>query len=193
MKPFGSAVDSQLAGQGMIDPARSAHAKRLMVTGVVLLIVALAALALVALLWRAYGGWTLLIPVAVFILSMVAFVLSAAYSPRSDKGEQAAADWRGFREYIKGVTKGREPAWDLHLFDRYFPYAATFDLAQGWAKAFRDRGGSEVPAWFASLSTPGSDGMGAFIVMTSAVHSSTSSGGGAGSGGAGGGGGSGAG
>ncbi len=90
------------------------------------------------------------------------------------------------------MTKGREPAWDLRVFDRYFPYAAAFDLAQDWAKAFRDRGGREVPAWFVSLSSADPDRMAAFIVLTSTAHSTTSSGG-AGAGGAGGGGGSGAG
>ena len=135
----------------------------------------------------------LLIPLAVFLLSMAAFALGASYSARSAAGEEQAAAWRGFREYMVGVTKGSEPNWDVRLFDRYFPYAATFDLAEGWAKAFRDRGGGEVPVWFRSLSTARADQMGAFIVMTSAAHSTTAAGGGAGAGGAGGGGGSGAG
>lgn len=102
--------------------------------------------------------------------------------------------WQGFAQYIKDVTKEREPAWDLRLFDRYLPYAAAFGLAGGWAKAFQKRGGAEIPGWFQALAGSPDGNMGAFVAMISAVNSTGSSGaGGAGAGGAGGGGGSGAG
>jgi uncharacterized protein (TIGR04222 family) len=194
MRSFGKTIEAQLVERSLLDPARAAHARRLVAIGILLLVLILPLLAVAVFFWRDFGGWVLLVPIASFILSMAAFVLSGLYSVRSDEGEEEAADWRSFRDYIKGVAKGREPAWDMHVFDRYFPYAATFDLAEGWAKAFRERGGAEVPVWFRSLSTADGDRLGAFIVMTSALHSSTaSSGGGAGAGGAGGGGGSGAG
>lgn len=193
MKPFGKAVEAELSEHGLLDSARARYASRFVWIGVVLLVALIPAGVMAALLVRDYGGWPFLVPLAVFVLSIVAFVLSASYSLLSTKGEEEAAAWRSFRDYIKAVTKGQEASWDARIFDRYFPYAATFGLAQGWAKSFGERGGAEAPAWFQTLSAAGTDRMGAFILMTSAVHSSTASAGGAGAGGAGGGGGSGAG
>ena len=129
-----------------------------------------------------------------FLLAMVAFVMAGAYSSLSDEGAREAARWRGFQEYLKDVVKGREPAWDLKLFERYLPYAAAFGLAEGWAKAFRQRGGAEIPSWFHAAADSGDGSMAAFVAMTASAHSAGSAAaGGAGGGGAGGGGGSGAG
>ncbi len=77
-----------------------------MVIGFVLLALLAPALAAAALLSPAYGGWVLLIPLAVFVLSVTAFVLSSLYSTRSDAGEEEAAAWRGFRDYLRGRDEG---------------------------------------------------------------------------------------
>jgi len=94
------------------------------------------------------------------------------------------------------VTRGREPAWDLRLFERYLPYAASYGLAQRWARAFQKRGGAEIPAWFRAVTTNVNESMSAFVAMTAAFHSAGgggAAGGAADAGGAAGGGGSGAG
>ncbi len=192
VRPFAQAVEAELAARRLLDGDRVRYGGRFTRLGVVLILSLAPALIVAAFLFATYGGWVFLVPAALLLLSLVAFFMGSAYSVRSAAGEEEADAWRGFREYIKGVVKGREPSWDVRLFDRYFPYAAAFDVAEGWAKAFRERGGGEVPGWFRSLSAASADRMGAFVAMTAASHASTSTGGG-GAGGAGGGGGSGAG
>jgi hypothetical protein len=194
LSPFSKAVESELRSMGYIDPARQKYGERFY--GWMIALLALAGLSAVAgaFLVRALGGWVFLMPVALFVLSMVALALGASYSPLSEKGEDAAARWRGFSEHIKQVANGKEPSWDTRAFDRYFPYAAAFGQAEGWAKAYQKAGATEIPLWFRNVAA-GSDGnIGAFVAMTAAINSSgASSGGSSGGGGAGGGGGSGAG
>lgn len=193
LSPFSKAVESELIRQGLIDPARRQYAGRFYAACVVLI-----ALALVTAIGGAFfvsllGGWVFLLPLGLFTLSMTALALGASYSPLSERGEDAAARWRGFQQNIKTIAKGRESSWDTRQFDRYFPYATAFGQAEGWAKAYQKTGATEIPAWFRSVAA-GSDGnIAAFVAMTSAIHSSSASASGAGGGGAGGGGGSGAG
>jgi uncharacterized membrane protein len=151
-----------------------------------------------ALLIPRFGGWPFIIMGSFFLLSMAAFVMGGVYSPLSDRGAEEAARWHGFYEYLRDVTKGREPAWDARQFERYLPYAASYGLAEKWAKAFqrsaglRQGGGVEIPAWFRALATAPDQSMASFAAFAAASHSTGSSGAG-GAGGAAGGGGSGAG
>lgn len=195
LSPFSKAVESELRGMGYIDPARQKYGERFYGWMIALLVLAGVTAVAGAFLVRSLGGWVFLMPVVLFVLSMVALALGSSYSPLSEKGEDAAARWRGFAEHIKQVAKGRESSWETHTFDRYFPYAAAFGQAEGWAKAFEQAGGTEVPDWFSDLSTDDGASVAALVAMTVAIKSSSasSSGGGAGGGGAGGGGGSGAG
>ncbi len=191
---FSDPLIAELKEAGLLDPARRARSQRFMVIGVAFLIAILPLLALAVLLLPRFGPYGFLVAAAAFVLSMAAFILSGTYSPLSDDGAREATRWQGFASYLKDVTKGREPAWDVRLFDRYLPYAAAIGLAGAWAKAFQKRGGAEIPAWFHGLAGSADGSMGSFVVMMSAANSTGSTGaGGAGAGGAGGGGGSGAG
>lgn len=191
---FSDPLLAELEDARLLDPARRALSQRFMVIGVALLIAILPLLALAVLLLDRFGPVGFLLAAVMFVLSMAAFILSGTYSPLSDDGAREAMRWQGFANYLKDVTKGREPAWDVRLFDRYLPYAAAVGLAGGWAKAFQKRGGAEIPGWFNALTSAPDGSMGAFVAMMSAANSTGSSGaGGAGAGGAGGGGGSGAG
>lgn len=193
---FSQPLTEELRTGGLIDGERQATANRFMIIGVGLLLMMLPLGALAVVLMPRAGGWPFLLVAVVFLLGIAAFILASAYSPLSNEGERQAASWRAFGKYLKDVTRGREPAWDLKLFDEYLPYAAAFGLTEGWAKAFQKRGGAEIPPWFRALAGAPDGGVAAFVAMTSAARSAGASGsgsGGAGAGGAGGGGGSGAG
>ena len=193
-KQFTEPLTTELSAANLIDPQRRATAHRFIVIGVILLLMMLPLGALGALLITKYGGWPFLLVAVAFLLSMTAFIMAGTYSPLSDEGAREAARWRSFQAYLKDVVKGRDPAWDLRLFERYLPYAAALGLAEGWAKAFQKRGGAETPAWFRAVADSRDGSMAAFIAMTASTSSAgTSASGGAGGGGAGGGGGSGAG
>jgi hypothetical protein len=195
-KLFAEPLKADMQAAGLFDAVRQQTRGRFLLWGAALLGLELVAMvgAIVLVVRGSFEGWPFLIVGSIFLLSMAAFVMAGVYSPLSDRAAEMAARWQRFYSYLKDVTKGREPAWDLRQFERYLPYAASYGLAAGWAKAFQQRGGAEIPEWFHAVSATGPEGMGAFVAMTSAVHASGSSAsGGAGAGGAGGGGGSGAG
>ncbi len=139
---FSQPLTEELRTGGLIDGERQATANRFMIIGVGLLLMMIPLGALAVVLMSRTGAWPFLLVAVAFLLGIAAFVLAGAYSPLSDEGERQAARWRGFEKYLKDVTKGREPAWDLKLFDEYLPYAAAFGLTEGWAKVFQKRGGA---------------------------------------------------
>jgi hypothetical protein len=127
-----------------------------------------------------------------FIFSIALFVYAAIFSILTPLGEEQAVRWKGFSEYLKQVSKGKESAISPDYFERYLAYAAVFGLGAHWAKYFQDLGGAPLPIWFQAL--PGSDGdFGAMVAVMSASDSAGASAGADGSAGASGGGSSGAG
>ncbi len=160
------------------------------VAGVALLVLSLVALAYGVIGFQRFGGWPLLIACSLFLLSLVAFVAGAVFSPLSERGAELRAQWQGFSATLRNITRGREPAYDPHTFERYLPYAASFGMAESWAKALSKQASAEIPVWFVALAGAKDGGMGAFVAMAAVSHSTGSSGAG-GAAGAGGGGGSG--
>ncbi|OHD54817.1 MAG: hypothetical protein A2Y33_02285 [Spirochaetes bacterium GWF1_51_8] len=115
----------------------------------------------------------------------------------------------GFRMYIGAAEKGRievlnPPAKDIATFEKFLPYALTFDMEKNWAGYFHDvleaakQGPSSYsPSWYNGSSFSSSDfgsftssiGSGLTSALSSASTSPSSGGGGGGSSGGGGGGG----
>jgi hypothetical protein len=119
-------------------------------------------------------------------------VYGATYSQLTAAGEEQAARWKGFADYLKHVGKGREPAIRPDYFQKYLAYAAVFGLGASWAKYFQNLGGVPLPVWFHAMAGSNSD-FGAIVAVMSASDSAGASAGGDGSAGASGGGASGAG
>lgn len=192
LKRFSKPLEEELVAAGLFDPARMRARSGYYVAGVVLIFLSLVAVALAIIFMNRFDGWPLLIVLSLFLLSMTAIVMGAAFSPLMPRGAELRAQWQGFQAYLRDVTRGREPAYDPRAFERYLPYAASFGLAQQWAKALSKQAGAEIPAWFGALARAPEQSMAAFVAMTAASHSAGGSSAG-GAGGAGGGGGSGAG
>lgn len=127
-----------------------------------------------------------------FIFSLLLLIYTGMFSILTLAGEEQSARWKGFADYLKQVSKGREPAIRPDYFEKYLAYAAVFGLGVGWAKYFQQLGNVPLPVWFHAMA--GSDGdFGAMVAVMSASDSAGASAGGAGGGGASGGGSSGAG
>jgi len=198
-------LEQELADAGWIDPRRKATRKRLMAATVVLFLGG-AALMIAGLL---IGGSSAAqdaapgLPLsavtvgaggALFLVALVALVAGALFSPLSEQGEQAAALWKSFGAYLKGIVRGREFVAGDALFERYLPFAAGWGLGEPWAKHFQKQGYTAIPAWFGSLEADDVDFSGVVAVLATINASVSSAGGGAsGAGGASGGGASGAG
>ena len=143
-------------------------------------------------------GWLPWIAIAagigagLFFVSLLFLIYAASYSILTPAGEEQAARWKGFAEYLKGVSKGREPAIRPDYFERYLAYAAVFGLGAGWAKVFQDLGGVPLPVWFHAAAGSQAS-FGSMVAMMSASDSAGASAAGSGGAGASGGGSSGAG
>ncbi len=188
LKRFSKPLEEELVAAGLFDPARMRARNGYFIAGGLLLLLAMVAMALAIILIGRFAGWPFLIALSLFLLGIIALIVGGVFSPLSARGAGLRAQWQGFSAYLRDVTRGREPAYDPRTFDRYLPYAASFGLAQQWAKALSQQAGAQIPTWFGALATAGTreDGMAAFVAMTTASHSAGSSGGGSGAGGGGG-------
>lgn len=65
--------------------------------------------------------------------------LSGTFSTLTPAGEEQSMRWKGFAEYLKQVSKGKEPAISADAFERYLAYAAVFGLGAHWAKYFQQQ------------------------------------------------------
>ena len=192
-KQFSEPLKEEMQAAGFFSPERQQARNKLLIAGIVLLALAGVALAGGILLVERFQAGPFLIPGSLFLLSIAAFVLGGVFSPLYDQGAAEASRWKGFAQFLRDATKGREPVWGLEMFERYLPYAASFGLAVAWVKAFQKQGGLEIPAWFHSLAATPQQSMASFVAMTSAAHSYGGGGAAGAGGGAAGGGGSGAG
>jgi uncharacterized membrane protein YgcG len=203
-KLYKEPLRQEMENEGYIDPQRRSTRNGMYAVAVILLLLGMAITIAAFILGRigqGGGNWSLLQLALVTgpffagltVAGIVGLILASGLSPLSDRVAQQAREWQSFSEYLKDVTRNREPVVRPDLFEAYLPYAASFGLADAWAKYFQKQGMQQAPAWFVSA-TPGED-MTAFIAVMAATSSTgdASSGGGAGSGGAGGGGASGAG
>ena len=142
--------------------------------------------------WLPWIAGLIGISLGAFILSIVLVIYAGMYSILTPMGEEQAVRWKGFAEYLKQVSKGREPAIRADYFEKYLAYAAVFGLGTGWAKYFQDLGGVPLPIWFHAMAGSNGD-FGAMVAVMSASDSAGASAAAGGAAGASGGGASGAG
>ena len=199
---FDEPMEEELIRRGWLDPQRKRRKTVLVVTGILVLFAALAGFILAAVLVGAAistgAGWLVWAAVAtgalgsLLLLSLVLIIYAATYSVLTPAGEEQKNRWKGFADYLKQVSKGKEPAISPDYFERYLAYAAVFGLGGAWAKYFQKLGEVPLPVWFHAL--PGSTGdFGAVVAAMSASDSTGASAAAAGAGAASGGGSSGAG
>jgi hypothetical protein len=186
---FTKALQGEMRTAGLWDATRERVRRQLMIVAGITLFAGLVAFVPAIALLRVFGPSLMVIPIAIALLSCVAFVFAAAFSPATDAAVKEKAQWQSFAAYLKDVAKGKEPFVGARLLEDYLPYAASFGLAGDWAKLFKQRGDEKIMAWFRPLATAADGGSAAFIAMIGASSSAGASGGagGAGAGAAGGG------
>lgn len=204
-KSFSQPLDEEMLAAGLLDPQRRQQRQRLQVLTLVALPLGMAAFVGAVVLGgsaASHRTWDMLpitailagVGAGVFIVGFVGMILASSWSTLTAAGEESAAAWRSFLEYVKDVAKGRQTLMSSDLFEVYLPFAAGYGLAEDWARRFEQQTGIAIPAWFGALRVD--DSAAAFVAVMAATHSSFSSsgaGGAAGAAGASGGGASGAG
>jgi len=199
--PYEEQLEQELLQRGWLDPERK-HKRTRLTVGAFLIMVASTIVSLVSIVGTGLSlnensPWLLWlvtlagISAGLFILSIPFLIYAQSYSVLTPAGEEQAARWKGFAEYLKRASKGREPAIRPDYFERYLAYAAVFGLGTSWAKYFQNLGGAPLPVWFQATAGSHAD-FGAMVAIMS-VSDSAGTGAGAASGAASGGGSSGAG
>jgi hypothetical protein len=199
---FYEPLEQELIQRGWLDPERKRKDSILSIVGILTMVVALLvfifSMVFAGILISSHADWLAWVAAAagisigVFFLSIALLIYAGTFSVLTPAGEEQSARWKGFSEYLKQVSKGKEPAISPDYFERYLAYAAAFGLGANWAKYFQKFGGAPLPVWFHAM--PGSDGdFGAIVAVMSASDSAGASAGGDGGGSASGGGSSGAG
>jgi hypothetical protein len=146
-KRFSRPLQADLNARGLIDAGRKSVRDRFAVVGVALIVLAaVLPLPLALLLFGTYGPFPMVIPVAIALVAIVAFICHAAHTPLSNEGLRRARYWRAFRDHLKAVAQDREtiPALDT---DRLLPYAVALGIADPWSK-FLKQHRLAVPGWF---------------------------------------------
>lgn len=182
-------VEAEMLQRGWRDSARNAIRAKLTVSGavsmfapMVLFVVAMFGISRTNdFIWMALFSALVGISVGSFISSMVLLVYASRFSVLTPAGEEQAVRWKGFEEYLKQVSKGKEPAIRPDYFERYLAYAAMFGLGASWAKYFQTLGGVPLPVWFRAAAGNNAD----FAAIVAVMSASDSTGAGAGAGGAG--------
>lgn len=184
-KLFSDPLRAEVRALGGLDTDRERVRRTLTILAAVLFFLSIAVLLGSLFLIALLGGWVLLVPIAMMSVAIVAFIVARSISPLNAQGVRLAAQWQAFHEYLKNITRGKEPAPGSTLFEAYLPYAASFGLAEAWSKKFRAANNITLPAWFHTLagSHSGNDNTVIFIAMMSASHSTFHPSAGAGGGG----------
>ncbi len=200
-KLFDEPLEQELIHRKWLDPERKARHKKQVASGLFAMFLSLAVFVASLILGSGFGrdvNMAMLFAgmaggsAAVFFISIAVLIYSAAYSVLTPEGEEQAVRWKGFQEYIKQVSKGKEPAIRPDFFEKYLAYAAVFGLGAYWAKYFQKMGGVPLPIWFHAMAGGHGD-FGAIVAVMSTSDTAGASGGSGGSAGASGGGSSGAG
>ena len=179
LRAFGVAVRQELTEAGLVDIERKRIRDRYIRMGSVLLILAGLTVPLAAIFVNRFAGWPMLLPAGLAIVGIASFIFAGSVTPLSNEGVRRAARWRGFRSYLKEVSRQREqPA--VRNLDDLLPFAVATGLGPYWGRYIKKHPGS-VPVWFRALSNASQDRAFTAFVTSSASHG----GGGAGAGGAG--------
>lgn len=200
-KAFDQAVEEELVQRGWFDLDRKRTRRNLAAGGIAVLLLSIMIFIGAVVAWVTNGfdvtmsmlfaGITGL-GAGTFLLSIILLIYAGTYSTLTPAGEEQAVRWKGFQEYLKLVSKGRETAIRPDFFEMYLAYAAVFGLGAQWAKYFQKMGDMPLPIWLHAAAGVNTD-FGAMVAVMSASDTAGVSAGGDGGGGASGGGSSGAG
>lgn len=149
---FRDALKRQMRDEGLLDHGREAHRRRYNRIGVALLILGGAFVLPAALFVDQFGGWPMLIPLAVALVGTASFIFAAAETPLSNDGVRRAELWRGYQRHLRR-PQDIEPRWGASesAEARILPFAVALGLASAWSKFMKKRGVT-TPAWFHAAS-----------------------------------------
>jgi len=99
-----------------------------------------------------FGGWPMVIPLALALVGVAGLIAYGAHTPLSNDGARRANEWRGFRRYLRDIARDRQPSPGDAAVRQLLPFAVAFGIASVWSTYLR-RHRAAAPAWFRSADT----------------------------------------
>jgi predicted membrane protein DUF2207 len=150
---FSTAVEQDLATQGLLDPARKAVRDRLRGVGLVLLLGGAGVAIPIAVFVDRYGPWPLLLSLGFVVAGFAGMIASATTTALSNAGLVRAARWRGFRRHLKRTMAESRSPGGAPFVSRDLGYAIALGLATQSSRYLKRHPGV-VPPWFAAAGDP---------------------------------------
>jgi hypothetical protein len=147
LRRFGEVLNAEMRAQGLLDEDRQAVRRRFVRTAIAALVgAAVLAMALAQSAER-FGGWPMLVPLALAAVGVVALIAYAAHTPLSNEGERRANQWRGFQRYLRSVARDRDTAPEAAAVSQLLPFAVALAVGAPWS-SYLKRHRPAAPAWF---------------------------------------------
>jgi uncharacterized protein (TIGR04222 family) len=176
------AIRRELAAAGVLDEERRRRKAQMVTGGVITLLAGLGVAGVGAVIFNSgdakMAGLLVAAGGALAVVGLVAAVAGGSMSVWTPAGESLAGQWKGFRKYLKDLSKGRAPMPGPEAIERYLPYAAAFGLAPALLKRQQETGRVALPSWFAALHSAGDEGaaFASYIALWTVASSSSSAG-----------------
>ncbi len=95
-----------------------------------------------------YGIVPLLVPGALIVVAIAAFIVGPNMPAKTPKGAEEAAKWKAFYEYLRNLEKYVKVEEASAQFERYLPYAVAFGLDKSWIHKFSQLQDVPIPIWY---------------------------------------------
>ncbi len=152
---FSGPLQQEMAELGFFDPERQRVRKRL--GYISFLILFLSILVLIAFSVFAILNWLpwplIFLPLGVLGVGITAIVLWITFSTYTDDTMQLKIQWQAFLNFMRSLTRMKQPDLAPQLLAQYLPYSASFGLLIPWAKTLERQGITALPNWFKRLVT----------------------------------------
>lgn len=175
------AINREMADAGLLDLDKRRRRHQMVAGGLIVLVLGLAAAGLGAKVAGTddaqVGGILVIAGAALAIAGIFAMVAAATISEWTMTGAGVASQWKGFRDYLKDLSKGRAPMPGPDAIDQLLPYAAAFGIAPALLKQQQKTGAVSLPSWFAAFGSSGDGSAVASYIAFMSVSGGSSGGG----------------
>jgi hypothetical protein len=146
---FKAALEPAMVSAGLLDDDRRSVRTRFVAIAILCLIAAGMLSIAFAFIVERFGGWPMMIPLALALVGVAGLMAYGAHTPLSNDGIRRANEWRGFRRYLRDIARDRQPSPGDAAMRQLLPFAVAFGISGVWS-AYLKRHRVAAPAWFRS-------------------------------------------
>jgi hypothetical protein len=173
LRQFRDVLKHEMHAEGLLDNDRQAVRGRFLRTAIGALIAAGALAIAFAPFANRFGGWPMLIPLALGLFGIVALIAYAAHTPLSNEGVRRSNSWRGFQRYLRRMARDAEAAPGRDAVSRLLPFAVALSIAPA-SSSYLKRQRLSAPAWFRAAGDAGDRHGAAFAAFVASGGSGAS-------------------